>query len=67
MIARFSNEMVSDTSGVSNATGKGFDSVAEAQQWCDEFIVAENPRLIAELRARVDDLVVELAASRVRM
>ncbi|KZV64123.1 hypothetical protein PENSPDRAFT_669261 [Peniophora sp. CONT] len=62
-----STAMIADTAGVSNATGRGFDSVEEAQEWCDTFILAENPGRIAQLRAEVDDLVVELAAARSRM
>ncbi|KZV60657.1 hypothetical protein PENSPDRAFT_694079 [Peniophora sp. CONT] len=59
--------MIADTAGVSGAVGKGFDSTAEAQEWCDSFILSENARRIASLRAEVDDLVVELAAARSRM
>lgn len=59
--------MVADTTGVSGSSGKGFDSVADAQKWCDEYTLAENPRRIAALRAEVDVLVAELSSARERM
>ena len=62
-----SDEMVADTSGVSGAQGKGFDSVQDAQAWCDSFTKQKNPDRIAALRAEVDVLVWELAAANARM
>ena len=58
--------MASDVAGVSNAEGKGFDSVHEAQVWCDEYTLSEVPGRIAQLRAEVDTLVAELIAARAR-
>lgn len=59
--------MVAETLGISNAVGKGFDSIGDAQAWCDAFILGNSPQRIADLRAEVDDLVVELAATRSHM
>ena len=59
--------MVSDTSGVSGACGKGFDSVVEAQAWCDEFIMDKNQHLIDALLVQVAVLTSELAGARSRM
>ncbi|VDB87226.1 unnamed protein product [Peniophora sp. CBMAI 1063] len=58
--------MLADIANVSNAAGRGFDSFEEAQAWCDEFILANNPQRIAVLREEVDGLVLELAAARSR-
>ena len=66
-LSSHSDEMVADTSGVSGAQGKGFDSVQDAQAWCDSFTREKNPDRIAALRAQVDVLVWELAAANARM
>ena len=59
--------MEADVTGISGAFGKGFDSVREAQGWCDEFIMTNNPGLIAKREAELSLLVSELDAARGRM
>ncbi|VDC04055.1 unnamed protein product [Peniophora sp. CBMAI 1063] len=60
-------EMLSETSGFSGAVGRGFDTVKEAQDWCDEHILAVNPRRIADLRTEADALASELQSAQSRM
>ena len=59
--------MLSATSGVSGAFGKGFDDFASAQKWVDDLVLARHPGRIALLRAEVDELVQEVAGARSRM
>ena len=53
--------------GVSGAVGKGFDDVAAAQKWLDDLILERLPEWIAYLRAKVDEMALEVDAARSRM
>ncbi|VDB88550.1 unnamed protein product [Peniophora sp. CBMAI 1063] len=59
--------MVADTSGISGAAGRGFDSVAEAQEWCDRHILEVNPGRISELRVELERFQSELHGAQSRM
>ena len=58
--------MVDDIAGVSFAQGRGFDSWRLAQQWCDSFILGNNPGKISILRDQANELEAELVAARNR-
>lgn len=58
--------MKDETKGVSGAEGKGFDSLTEAIEWCDEAILEGHEARIQDAQALVSLLVWELNRAKER-
>ena len=62
-----SQEMLDQIRGVSGSSGRGFDSMREAQEWVDHFVTAAYPVLLPEMKRMVALYEQQLADALSRM